>query len=88
MMQGLSMMGVLNELFVKRFRKQKKTKTKTKQRIAKAYLSWYFSLPIIRKLVGTSSKYRGGTVRHIDFFGECTVVWVEYTTMTKAYSYK
>ncbi len=85
-MQGLSMMGVLNELFVKRFRKQKKIKTE--QEIAEAYLEWYYTLPIICKLVGTTSKYRGGVVRHIDFVGECIVVWVEYITMTKAYSYK
>jgi len=52
------------------------------------YLKWYQRLPNICKLVGTSSRYHGGTVRHIDFCGECTVVWVEYRTRTKAYSYK
>lgn len=52
------------------------------------YLGWYSELPTIRKLVGTTSKYRGGTVKHIDFCGECIVVWVEYKRMTKAFSYK
>ncbi len=52
------------------------------------YLKWYFKLPSIHKLVGTTSKYHGGTVRHIDFHGECTVVWVEYSRITKAYSYR
>ena len=52
------------------------------------YLNWYHSLPTINKIVGGCDKYGQGTVRHIDFYGECTVVWVEYQTITKAYSYK
>ncbi len=52
------------------------------------FLKWYYKLPTICKLVGTTSRYRGGTVKHIDFCGECTVVWVEYQTITKAYSCK
>lgn len=56
--------------------------------IAKAYMTWYFSLPTIARWVGVSSKYSTGIVRHIDFVGECTVVWVEYAMVTKAFAYK
>ena len=59
-----------------------------KQKVATAYLLWYYTLPTITRSVGVSDKYSTGVVRHIDFVGECTVVWVEYTTITKAYSYK
>jgi|GEM_PF-3029710 len=52
------------------------------------YLKWYNTLPTICKSVGWHDHYNGGIVRHIDFYGECTVVWVEYSTMTKAFSYK
>ena len=51
-------------------------------------MTWYFNLPTITRWVGVSDKYSTGVVRHIDFCGECIVVWVEYTTITKAYSYK
>ena len=56
--------------------------------LAMKYLKWYYSLPTINMTVGVSSKYCGGVVRHIDFYGECTIVWVEYKTMSQAYSYK
>ncbi len=59
-----------------------------KQKTAQLFLKWYFQLPTITKCVGISDKYFTGIVRHIDFVGELTVVWVEYITMTKAYSYK
>ena len=52
------------------------------------YLCWYLRLPTIARWVGVSDKYSTGVVRHIDFCGECTVVWVEYTTKSKAFSYK
>ena len=49
------------------------------------YLKWFFSLPIIRKSVGVLDRYNRGKVHHIDFNGECTVVWVGYKTKSKAY---
>ena len=52
------------------------------------YLCWYFRLPTITRTVGVSDKYGKGRVRKIDFCGECTVVWVGYQTITKAFSYK
>ena len=52
------------------------------------YLKWYYALPTITKCVGVFDKYSTGVVRHIDFCGECIVVWVEFNMMTKAYSYK
>ena len=55
---------------------------------SRTYLKWFFALPVMRKLVGTTSKYGSGIVRHIDFCGECTIVWVEYSKITKAYSWK
>lgn len=57
---------------------------------AQNYLKWYHGLPTITgsRCVGVSGKYHGGIVRHIDFCGECIVVWVEYITITKAFSYK
>ncbi len=52
------------------------------------YLCWYLRLPTIVKPVGVSDNYGRGRVRKIDFCGECNVVWVEYQTVTKAFSYK
>lgn len=52
------------------------------------YFQWYYSLPTINKSVGILDTYRGGKVQNIDFCGECTVVWVEFKTMAKAFSYK
>ncbi len=54
----------------------------------RTYSGWYFGLPTICKCVGVSDKYGKGKVQHIDFYGEFTVVWIEYNTITKAYSYK
>ncbi len=59
-----------------------------KRKVATAYLLWYYTLPTIQKVVGILDCYRGGTVRHIDFYGECTVVWIGFPMITKAYSYK
>ena len=61
---------------------------KMRQIITKMYITWYYNLPTIQKVVGILDRYRGGVVRHIDFIGECTVVWVGYATITKAYSYR
>ena len=52
------------------------------------YLCWYLRLLTIAKPIGVSDKYSTGVVRHIDFCGECTVVWVELKTKSKAFSYK
>ena len=55
---------------------------------AAAFLQWYFRLPTISRSIGVSDNYHKGHVRQLDFYGELTVVWVEFKTMTKAYSYK
>lgn len=52
------------------------------------YFKWYYSLPTIRRSVGISDVYHNGIVNHIDFCGECCVVWVGYKIKSKAFSYK
>ncbi|KKN32332.1 hypothetical protein LCGC14_0814810 [marine sediment metagenome] len=52
------------------------------------YLKWYYTLPTIKQSVGILDKYGKGIIGHIDFCGECCVVWVSYKTVCKAFSYK
>ena len=54
----------------------------------RGYFKWYYSLPTIKRSIGYLDNYGKGKVRHIDFCGECVVVWVGYKTKTKAFSYK
>ncbi len=43
-------------------------------------------LPIMRKVVGTTSRYKNGIVKYIDFtYSDCIIVWVQYKYYSKAY---
>ena len=54
---------------------------------AKNELTYYFSLPKIRKSVGIFDHYKNGRVCHIDFNGELYIVWVQFKSICKAFAY-
>jgi hypothetical protein len=52
------------------------------------YFHWFYSLPVIEKIVGIYDRYNKGKAVNLIFNGEHTIVWIEYKTKTKAYRYK
>jgi hypothetical protein len=49
------------------------------------FLTWAFSLPKIKKCVGILDVYNNGVVKSINFYGEITIIWVEYKKNCRAF---
>lgn len=49
------------------------------------FLKWYYSLNPLHKTIGLFDNYKHGRVAHLEFVGECTIIWVTYKNKTIIY---